>query len=242
MTTEALAALITLIGMEVVLGIDNLVFIAILTNKLPPERRPLARRIGLALAVILRLLMLGGATWLMTLTRPLLTVLGNELSGKDLILLAGGLFLIAKATLEIHHRVDPGKAQAAAGAAATAASAGFAMVVAQIIAIDLVFSVDSILAALALTREFWMIATAILISVAVMLLSMDRLSAFIERHPTVVMLALAFLVMIGMVLMAEGLGVEVPKGFVYAAMAFATAVEALNLLARSAASRRDQGQ
>ncbi len=241
MTTEALAALITLIGMEVVLGIDNLVFIAILTNKLPPERRPMARRIGLALAVILRLLMLGGATWLMTLTRPLLTVLGNELSGKDLILLAGGLFLIAKATLEIHHRVDPGKAQAAPGAAATAASAGFAMVVAQIIAIDLVFSVDSILAALALTREFWMIATAILISVAVMLLSMDRLSAFIERHPTVVMLALAFLVMIGMVLMAEGLGVEVPKGFVYAAMAFATAVEALNLLARSAASRRDQG-
>jgi predicted tellurium resistance membrane protein TerC len=236
MEAELIVALVTLIGMEVVLGIDNLVFIAILTNRLPEERRRSARLIGLGLAVALRFVMLAGATWLLSLTRPLFTVLGVELSGKDLILLAGGLFLIGKATIEIHHRVDPDAHEATE--AANRGTAAYWPTVFQILLLDMVFSVDSILAAVALTREFWVIATAICVSVAAMLLSMDALSRFMERHPTVVMLALAFLVMIGMVLVAEGLGFHVPKGFVYVAMAFAVVVELLNLLARRAAKRR----
>ena len=236
MDSEIIVALVALIAMEVVLGIDNLVFIAILTNRLPEERRRSARLIGLGLAVALRFVMLAGATWLLSLTRPLFTVLGVELSGKDLILLAGGLFLIGKATIEIHHRVDPESQEASH--AADAATAAFWPTVFQILLLDMVFSVDSILAAVALTREFWVIATAICVSVAAMLLSMDALSRFMERHPTVVMLALAFLVMIGMVLVAEGLGFHVPKGFVYVAMAFAAGVEGLNLLAKRAMRRR----
>ncbi|MCO6415378.1 TerC family protein [Siccirubricoccus sp. KC 17139] len=235
MDSELLVALAALIAMEVVLGIDNLVFIAILSNRLPEAQRVPARRVGLGLAVLMRFAMLAGTTWLLTLTQPWFTVLGMEISGKDLILIAGGLFLIGKATVEIHHRVDP--ASQAASHAADAAIAAFWPTVFQILLLDLVFSVDSILAAVALTREFWVIATAIVISVLAMLLSMDALSRFMERNPTVVMLALAFLVMIGMVLVAEGFGAEVPKGFVYAAMAFAAAVEGLNLLARRARKR-----
>lgn len=235
MESELIVALLALTAMEVVLGIDNLVFIAILTNRLPEARRRSARLIGLGLAVLLRFAMLAGATWLLTLTRPWFSVLGMEVSGKDLILFGGGLFLIGKATVEIHHRVDP-DAQAASEAA-DVATAAFWPVVVQILLLDMVFSVDSILAAVALTREFWVIATAICIAVAAMLVSMDALSRFMERNPTVVMLALAFLVMIGMVLVAEGFGVHVPKGFVYAAMAFAVGVEALNLLARRAARK-----
>jgi predicted tellurium resistance membrane protein TerC len=236
METELLVALVALIAMEVVLGIDNLVFIAILSNRLPEAQRVPARRIGLGLAVLMRFGMLAGASWLLTLTQPWFTLLGIEFSGKDLILLGGGLFLIGKAVVEIHHRVDP--ASQAASQAADAATASFWPTVAQILLLDMVFSVDSILAAVALTREFWVIATAIVISVLAMLMSMDALSRFMERNPTVVMLALAFLVMIGMVLVAEGFGFHVPKGFVYAAMAFATGVEALNLLARRARRRR----
>ena len=242
MEAEAIIALITLIGMEVVLGIDNLVFIAILTNRLPESQRQVARRIGLGLAVLLRFGMLAGASWLLTLTRPLFEVAGIELSGKDLILLAGGLFLLGKATIEIHHRVTPVEQEEPAPGLAAAAGAAFWPTVAQIIALDMVFSVDSILAAVGLVREFWMIAVAIVVSVLVMLMSMDRLSAFMEKNPTVVMLALAFLMMIGLVLVAEGLGVHVPKGFVYAAMAFATGVEALNLLANRAMRRRRLNQ
>jgi len=239
METELIVALIALIGMEVVLGIDNLVFIAILTNRLPEARRKPARRIGLGLAVLLRFVMLAGASWLLTLTRPLFEILGMEISGKDLILLAGGFFLIGKATVEIHHRVDPTAQEHSH--AANAVTAAFWPTVFQILLLDMVFSVDSILAAVALTREFWVIATAIVVSVLAMLLSMDALSRFMERNPTVVMLALAFLVMIGMVLVAEGFGFHVPKGFVYAAMAFAVAVEVLNLLARRATRGRRPG-
>jgi predicted tellurium resistance membrane protein TerC len=235
METELLVALVALIAMEVVLGIDNLVFIAILSNRLPEAQRVPARRIGLGLAVILRFAMLAGTTWLLSLTYPWFTVLGVEFSGKDLILLSGGLFLIGKAVIEIHHRVDPDSQ--AASHAADAATATFWPTVVQILLLDMVFSVDSILAAVALTREFWIIAAAIVVSVLAMLMSMDALSRFMERNPTVVMLALAFLVMIGMVLVAEGFGVHVPKGFVYAAMAFATGVEVLNLLAKRAMRR-----
>jgi predicted tellurium resistance membrane protein TerC len=236
MEPEVIVALVALIGMEVVLGIDNLIFIAILTNRLPESQRRSARLVGLGLAVLLRFAMLAGATWLLGLTYTLFTVAGMEVSGKDLILLAGGLFLIGKATVEIHQRVDPDAQEGSEEKDATVAS--YWPTVVQILLLDMVFSVDSILAAVALTREFWVIATAIVVAVLAMLLSMDALSRFMERNPTVVMLALAFLVMIGMVLVAEGFGVHVPKGFVYAAMAFAVAVEMLNLLARRAAKRR----
>jgi predicted tellurium resistance membrane protein TerC len=218
-----------LIGMEVVLGIDNLVFIAILSNKLPAAQRPLARRIGLALAVVLRLGMLAAATWLLGLTANLITVGPIGLSGKDLILIGGGLFLIGKATLEIHHRVDP---DAQAHQDAGVGSASFTAVVFQILLLDAVFSVDSVIVAVGMVEETWIIVLAILVSIGVMLLSMDRLANFIDRNPTVVMLALAFLVMIGMVLVADGFEVAIPKGFVYSAMAFSAAVEALNMLAR----------
>jgi predicted tellurium resistance membrane protein TerC len=222
--------------MEIVLGIDNLVFIAILTNRLPVDRRQSARRIGLGLAVLMRLAMLAGVGWLMSLTQPLFAVWGFEFSGKDLILLAGGLFLIGKAVTEIHHRVDP-DAQAKTHAA-DVVTASFGATVVQIILIDMVFSVDSILAAVGLTEVYWVIVVAILVSVGVMMLSMDALSDFMEKNPTVVMLALAFLVMIGMVLVGEGFGFHVPKGFVYVAMAFAAGVEALNIWARRAGERR----
>ncbi len=238
MDSEIIVALVALIAMEVVLGIDNLVFIAILSNRLPESQRVKARRIGLGLAVVMRFGMLAGASWLLSLTRPLFAVAGMDFSGKDLILLGGGLFLIGKAVVEIHHRVDPDSQEAAHRADARVA--GFWATVFQILLLDLVFSVDSILAAVALTREFWIIATAIVVSVLAMLFSMDALSRFMERNPTVVMLALAFLVMIGMVLVAEGFGVHVPKGFVYVAMAFAAGVEGLNLLAKRA-SRRKKG-
>jgi predicted tellurium resistance membrane protein TerC len=234
--TEVFVALVALIGMEVVLGIDNLVFIAILTNRLPVDRRRSARLIGLSLAVILRLVMLAGVGWLITLTQPLVTVLGMDFSGKDMIMIAGGLFLIGKAVMEIHHRVDP-DSQAHAQAA-NAVMAGFGTTVVQIILIDMVFSVDSILAAVGLTEVMWVIVVAILVSVTVMLLSMDALSNFMEKNPTVVMLALAFLVMIGMVLLGEGFGFHVPKGFVYVAMAFAAAVEGLNIWVRQSHERR----
>ena len=232
MDAEIIVALLALTGMEIVLGIDNLVFIAILSNRLPVDRRRPARLIGLGLAVVLRLGMLAGVGWLITLTQPLFAVLGQEVSGKDLIMLAGGFFLIGKAVIEIHHRVDP-EAQAESKAAGQV-MASFGTTVAQIVMIDMVFSVDSILAAVGLTQVMWVIVVAILVSVTVMLLSMDALSRFMEHNPTVVMLALAFLVMIGMVLVAEGLHFHVPKGFVYVAMAFAAAVEGLNVFARRA--------
>lgn len=236
MEAEVLVALVALIGMEVVLGIDNLVFIAILTNRLPVERRRSARLIGLGLAVVMRLGMLAGVGWLISLTAPLFNVFGMDVSGKDLIMIAGGLFLIGKAVIEIHHRVDPGSQ--AEAQAANQVVASFGATVFQIILIDMVFSVDSILAAVGLTNVMWVIVVAILVSVTVMLLSMDALSNFMEKNPTVVMLALAFLVMIGMVLLGEGFGFHVPKGFVYVAMAFAAGVEGLNIWARRGSDRR----
>jgi predicted tellurium resistance membrane protein TerC len=238
MEAELIVALVTLIGMEVVLGIDNLVFIAILSNRLPEAQRQTARRIGLGMAIALRFAMLAGASWLLTLTRPLLTLGPIALSGKDMILIGGGLFLIGKATVEIHHRVDPDAHEATREVSANVAR--FWPVVFQILMLDAVFSVDSIIVAVGMVSETWVIVAAIVVSVGVMMLSMDALSNFLEKNPTLVMLALAFLVMIGMVLVADGFEVHVPKGFVYTAMAFSAAVEVLNLLARRAAARRRQ--
>lgn len=236
LSPEGLVSLATLIALEIVLGIDNLVFIAIVTSRLPPEKAHSARRLGLGLAVGMRLALLAGASWLLALTTPVFEVAGVALSWKDMILIAGGLFLIGKATIEIHHRVAPDDAEHEAGGPAPAASGRSAIL--QIVALDIVFSLDSIIVGLGLTPHLVIIAIAVVVAVAVMILVVDVLSDFVNANPSVVMLALSFLVMIGMVLVADGFHVHVPKGFVYFAMAFSAGVEALNLFARRAARRR----
>jgi predicted tellurium resistance membrane protein TerC len=227
---SAWIALITLIVMEVVLGIDNLVFISILTNKLPESQRRQARNVGIALALILRLVLLGTAAWIVQLTNPVFEAFGHPFSWKDMILIAGGLFLVWKATKEIHHNVDPeekGEDFIASSANNTLASA-----IGQILLLDLVFSIDSIITAVGMTPHLPIMVIAVVFAVTVMLFAAGPLSAFIEKNPTVVMLALGFLMMIGMTLIADGMGFHVPKGYIYAAMAFSALVEILNMLAR----------
>ena len=232
-------ALLTLIGMELVLGIDNLVFIAILTNKLPENQRAVARRIGIGLAVILRLMLLGAIALIVSLTTPLFTLLGQGFSWRDLILIAGGLFLVWKATKEIHHRVDPDPGPDLFDG--RQATLGFGLAMGQIVILDLVFSIDSIITAVGMTPHVPIMVIAIVVAVLVMLIAATPLANFIAVNPTIVMLALGFLLMIGMVLIAEGFGAHVPKGYVYAAMAFSVAVEALNILARRARKRGGTG-
>jgi predicted tellurium resistance membrane protein TerC len=233
----AWVALITLIVMEVVLGIDNLIFIAILTNKLPESQRATARRVGIGLALVFRLLLLGTIAFIVGLTAPLFTVFGHPFSWRDLILVAGGLFLIWKATKEIHHKVDPdpGPDLFESGAA----TLGFASALGQIVLLDLVFSIDSIITAVGMTEHVPIMIIAVVVTVAVMLVAADPLANFINDNPTIVMLALGFLLMIGTALVAEGFGAHVPKGYIYAAMAFSALVEALNMLARRARQRQD---
>lgn len=223
-------ALLTLVVMEVVLGIDNLVFISILTNKLPEAQRVPARRVGIGLALVLRLLLLGTVAWIVQLTAPLFTAFGHGYSWKDLILIAGGLFLVWKATKEIHHNVDPedDKEDFIASSATTTLTAA----IGQILILDLVFSVDSIITAVGMTDHLPIMVTSVIIAVTVMLVAATPLANFIEKNPTIVMLALGFLLMIGMTLIADGMGFHVPKGYIYAAMAFSGLVEGLNMLAR----------
>ncbi|MFK3780834.1 TerC family protein [Agrobacterium sp. NPDC089420] len=232
----AWVALVTLVVMEVVLGIDNLIFISILTNKLPPEQREKARKIGIGLALVMRLGLLGTVAWIVQLTTPVFEVFGHAFSWKDMILIAGGLFLMWKATKEIHHNVDPEdhKEDMVGGPAAMSFSAA----IGQILLLDLVFSVDSIITAVGMTPHLPIMIVAVVVAVAVMLLAATPLANFIERNPTIVMLALAFLMMIGTTLIAEGMGFHVPKGYVYAAMAFSALVELLNMLARNARRRK----
>jgi predicted tellurium resistance membrane protein TerC len=234
---HAWAALATLVVMEVVLGIDNLIFISILTNKLPEERRSSARRIGIGLAVILRLGLLASVAYIVQLTTPIFSLFGQGFSWRDLILIAGGLFLIYKATSEIHDQVatDHDAEAAVAGAAVRATFAG---VIGQILILDLVFSLDSIITAVGMTNHIPIMVIAVIIAVALMLLAADPLANFIHANPTIVMLALGFLLMIGMTLIADGMGVHVPKGYIYAAMAFSALIEGLNMLARRAQSKR----
>jgi predicted tellurium resistance membrane protein TerC len=232
------AALATLIAMEVVLGIDNLIFISIVTNKLPPEQRGRARRIGIGLALIFRLLLLGTIAIIVQLREPIFTLLGHPFSWRDLILIAGGLFLVWKATKEIHHNVYANHAPDMFDEAP--AGAGFASVIGQILVLDLVFSIDSIITAVGMTEHVPIMVIAVLVAVSVMLLAAAPLANFIAANPSVVMLALGFLIMIGMVLIAEGFGAHVPKGYIYAAMAFSVAIEGLNLLARRVAQKRSQ--
>ena len=234
---QAWAALATLILMEVVLGIDNLIFLSIITNKLPEERRALARYIGLGLALIMRLGLLFTITIIIGLTAPVFTIWGNGFSWRDLILIGGGLFLVYKATREIHESVDPHDEP---GSAAGAIGAGFAGVIVQIIVVDLVFSLDSIITAVGMTEHLPIMVIAVIFAIAVMIVAAGPLAGFIKTNPTIVMLALSFLLMIGMVLIADGFGFHVPKGYIYAAMAFSVLVEALNMLVRRARGRRER--
>jgi predicted tellurium resistance membrane protein TerC len=225
LTTDGLIALVTLSLMEIVLGVDNLVFIAILTGRLPPDRQPLARRLGLGLALGTRIALLLAIAWVMGLTADLVTVLGHGVSGRDLILLGGGLFLIFKATWEIYDKVELEHAEPAGGAGA----AGFALVIAQIIALDLIFSLDSVITAVGMADEIPIMVAAMVIAMVVMLVSMGTIAGFVERHPSVKILALAFLILIGVMLVAEGMGQHVPMGYIYFAMAFSLGVELLNM-------------
>ncbi|MBL8760622.1 MAG: TerC family protein [Phycisphaerae bacterium] len=225
---EHALALATLTLMEIVLGIDNIVFIAIITGKLPEGERPSARRIGLFLAMFIRVGLLLAISWVMSLTRPLFEVMGKEFTGKDLVLLLGGAFLIYKATTEIHHKLEGGgPEEAAKGAGVT-----FKQAVTQIVLLDIVFSLDSVITAVGMARAIWVMVTAVVISIAVMLAFAGQISAFVEKHPTVKMLALSFLLLIGVMLTADGLGQHIPKGYIYFAMAFSLGVEMLNLRLR----------
>ena len=225
------AALGALIAMEVVLGIDNLIFISILTNKLPEDIRPRARKIGIALALIMRLGLLSTVAFIVTLTAPIFSIFGQAFSWRDLILIAGGLFLVWKATKEIHHKVDPDPHSVLAeGGRVVTLSFGSAIF--QILLLDLVFSIDSIITAVGMTEHVPVMVIAVIVAVLTMLLAADPLARFIDENPTIVMLALGFLLMIGAMLIAEGFGVHVPKGYIYAAMAFSALIEALNMLSR----------
>jgi predicted tellurium resistance membrane protein TerC len=220
-------SLLTLTTLEIVLGIDNLVFIAVLVQKLPAERQATARRVGIALALITRLLLLLVISWIIGLTAPLFSLLDHPISWRDLILIAGGLFLLYKATHEIH-----GSLEGEEGEKSSRVHASFAAVVTQIAILDIVFSLDSVITAVGMADHVWVMATAIVIAVIIMLAASGPVSNFVNRHPTVKMLALSFLLLIGTTLIADGFGVHVPKGYIYAAMGFSVFVEALNLLAR----------
>jgi predicted tellurium resistance membrane protein TerC len=226
---QAWIAFFTLTALELVLGIDNIVFISILVDRLPPARREFTRRIGLGLAMFMRIALLLLLVWIVGLTAPLFTLLGNAISGRDLILIAGGLFLLWKATGEIHELLE---AHGDAPRPASAVRATFGAILGQIIAIDLVFSLDSIITAVGMVSDVRVMIAAVIASVALMMVAAGPIGRFVSRHPTVKMLALAFLIMIGMALIADGLDFHVPKGYIYFAMAFSVAVEMLNLRLR----------
>jgi predicted tellurium resistance membrane protein TerC len=231
-TVEGWLSLATLTVLEIVLGIDNLVFLSIAAQKLPSKQRAVAQRIGLAGALILRIAMLSLLVWLTQLTRPVLSLAGFDFSWRDMILIAGGLFLVWKATKEIHHNVDPDPGPDLFDRKTVGLTFGSA--IAQILALDLVFSIDSIITAVGMTDHVPIMMIAVVVAVIAMLVASAPLARFIHANPTIVMLALGFLLMIGMALIAEGFGAHIPKGYIYAAMAFSTLIEMLNLLSRRA--------
>jgi predicted tellurium resistance membrane protein TerC len=220
-------ALTTLTVLEIVLGIDNVVFISILAGKLPPEERAKARRIGLSLAMLTRIALLLSLGWVIRLTAPLFTVVGQEISGRDLILLGGGLFLLAKSTHEIHDKLE-----GEAGHSSKRVRVSFGSVIVQILLLDIVFSLDSVITAVGMVEQVAVMIAAVVIAVGFMLAFAGPISAFVERHPTIKMLALSFLLLIGVALIAEGLDLHIPKGYIYFAMAFSVFVEILNLRLR----------
>ena len=227
-SAEGWIALATLTVLEIVLGIDNIVFISILAGKLRPEERDRARKVGLSLAMLIRIALLLSITWVMGLTAPLFAVLGQEISGRDLILIVGGLFLIGKSTHEIHDKLEGQE-----GHASTKVAASFASVIVQILLLDIVFSLDSVITAVGMADDVSVMILAVVVAVAVMLVSAGPISTFVERHPTVKMLALSFLLLIGMSLMAEGFDQHIPKGYIYFAMGFSIFVEMINLRVRA---------
>ena len=227
-SAEAWAALVTLTALEIVLGIDNVIFLSVLVSRVPEPQATRARQIGLALALIFRIVLLSVLFWLIGLTTPLFTVGHLALSWRDVILIAGGLFLIAKATHEIHAEVEGGDGEHGAKGSASA----FMWVIAQIIVIDLVFSLDSIITAIGMAQDLEIMIAAVIIAVAIMYVSSNAVAAFVARHPTTKMLALSFLVLIGVALVADGFKFHIPRGYIYFAIAFAFAVEVFNILAR----------
>jgi len=221
-------ALVTLTALEIVLGVDNVIFVSILASKLPRGQQPRARRLGLFLAMFMRIGLLFSITWLIRLTAPLFAVLGHTFSGRDLILLTGGLFLIAKATYEIHDKLEGDEGH---GSARVAAS--FSAVLVQVMLLDIVFSLDSVITAVGMANDLAVMVTAVVIAVGVMMWSAGAIAGFVDRHPTVKILALSFLLLIGVSLMADGLHQHIPKGYIYFAMAFSVFVETVNLRVRS---------
>ena len=230
LTTDGLIALLTLTFLEVVLGVDNVIFISILSGKLPDAQQAKARQVGLLAAMGMRILLLFSIAWIIRLTEPLFTVFNQEISGLDLILMGGGLFLLAKATLEIHDKLEGEEGH---GSARVAPS--FGAVIVQIMLLDIVFSLDSVITAVGMADELSIMVAAVVIAVAIMMISAAPISAFVSRHPTVKILALSFLLLIGMSLVGEGLDLHIPKGYIYFAMGFSVFVEAINLRLRKAA-------
>jgi predicted tellurium resistance membrane protein TerC len=226
-TSTGLLALVTLTFLEIVLGVDNVIFISILSGKLPREQQHRARRTGLLAAMGMRILLLLSIAWIIRLTAPLFTVFGRPISGRDLILIAGGLFLLAKATLEIHERLEGDEGHVTARVAPS-----FSAVIFQVMALDIVFSLDSVITAVGMADDIAIMVTAVVLSVAVMMFSAASISGFVNRHPTVKVLALSFLLLIGVSLVADGLGMHIPKGYIYFAMGFSVFVEMINLRVR----------
>jgi len=223
-TSSGLLALITLTFLEIVLGVDNIIFISILSSKLPTQQQASARRTGLLAAMGMRLLLLLSIVWITRLTSPLFDILGRPISGRDLILIGGGLFLLAKATIEIHNRLEGEE-----GHSSARVRPSFGAVISQIVVLDIVFSLDSVITAVGMANEISIMAAAVILSVGVMMFSAAPISAFVNRHPTVKVLALAFLLLIGIALVADGLGMHIPKGYIYFAIGFAVFVEMINL-------------
>ncbi len=227
LTSDNLIALVTLTALEVVLGVDNVIFISILAGKLPERDQARARRVGLMAAMVMRILLLFSLAWIVRLTEPLFSVLGKGISGRDLILLGGGLFLLAKATMEIHERLE-----GVEGARSARVAPSFGAVIFQIMLLDIVFSLDSVITAVGMADSLPVMVIAVVVAVAIMMLSSGTISEFVQRHPTVKVLALSFLLLIGMSLVGEGLGQHIPKGYIYFAMAFSVFVEVVNIRVR----------
>lgn len=240
LTSEAWIALLTLTLLEIVLGIDNIIFISLLTNKLPESVRKRARTAGIALALIFRIVMLLGITWIIGFTRPIFTVFDFTATGRDLILLLGGLFLIAKSTSEIHHKVAEGGREDDKEKMSKAAKKNFISIIIQIGLLDIVFSFDSILTAIGMTDHLIIMIVAVVISLIVMLVFASKISAFIERYPTLQILALSFLILIGFVLIAEGLHQHISKGYIYFAVAFSLLTEVVNIKVRERSDKKKE--
>jgi len=230
-TSSSLLALVTLTVLEIVLGVDNVIFISILTSKLPGPQQGSARRMGLLLAMGMRILLLFSVVWIIRLTAPLFYILGRPISGRDLILISGGLFLLAKATIEIHERLEGEE-----GRSSARVRPSWAAVITQIAVLDIVFSLDSVITAVGMADEIAIMVTAVILAVGVMMFSAGPISSFVNRHPTLKVLALSFLLLIGVSLVGEGLGMHIPKGYIYFAMSFSVFVEVINLRVRRVAA------